>query len=111
LTSLFSGHGKQHELDPEHLSRIVEVINERYGLDLGSTDQRLFDQFEESWAPDETLAARARTNTFENFRLVFDRTFIDTVVKRMDENADIFKRVLDDADFQKTILDYYAGRL
>jgi hypothetical protein len=52
------------------------------------------------------LAARARTNTFDNFRLVFDRTFIDTVVQRMDQNADIFKRILDDTDFQQTMLDY-----
>jgi type I restriction enzyme R subunit len=111
VVAIFSGRGKEHELDKEHLSRIVEVINERYGLDLGDADQLLFDQFEETWAADEQLAARARTNTFDNFRLVFDRTFIETVVKRMDQNADIFKRILDDAEFQKTVLDYYAERL
>jgi type I restriction enzyme R subunit len=111
VVAIFSGRGKEHEPDKEPLSRIVEVINERYGLELGETDQLLFDQFEEAWAADETLAARARTNTFENFRLVFDRTFIETVVKRMDQNADIFKRILDDAEFQKTVLDYYAERL
>ncbi len=111
VVAIFSGRGKEHESEKEHLSRIVEVINERYGLDLGDGDQLLFDQFEETWAADETLAARARTNTFENFRLVFDRTFIDTVVKRMDQNADIFKRILDDAEFQRTVLDYYAERL
>lgn len=87
------------------------MINERFGLDLGEADQLLFDQFEEAWATDETLAARARTNTFENFRLVFDRTFIETVVKRMDQNADIFKRILDEPEFQRTVLDYYADRL
>ena len=111
VVAIFSGRGKEHELEREHLSQIVEVINERYGLDLGEADQLLFDQFEEAWAADEALAARARTNTFDNFRLVFDRTFIETVVKRMDQNADIFKRILDDAEFQKTVLDYYAERL
>jgi type I restriction enzyme R subunit len=111
VLAIFSGRGKEHDPETQHLSRIVEVINERYGLDLGEADQLLFDQFEESWAADEGLAARARTNTFENFRLVFDRTFFETVVKRMDQNEDIFKRVLDDSDFQKTVLDYYAERL
>jgi type I restriction enzyme R subunit len=111
VVAIFSGRGKEHDPEKQHLSRIVEVINERYGLDLGEPDQLLFDQFEESWAADETLAARARTNTFDNFRLVFDRTFIETVVKRMDQNADIFKRILDDEEFQRTVLDYYAGRL
>jgi hypothetical protein len=28
-----------------------------------------------------------------------------------DQNADIFKRILDDAEFQKTVLDHYAERL
>jgi type I restriction enzyme R subunit len=111
VVAIFSGRGKEHDLEKEHLSRIVEVINERYGLELGDADQHLFDQFEETWAADEALAARARGNTFENFRLVFDREFIETVVKRMDSNAEIFKRILDDADFQRTVLDYYAARL
>jgi type I restriction enzyme R subunit len=111
VVAIFSGRGKEHELEKEHLSRIVEVINERYGLDLGDADQLLFDQFEETWAADEALAARARTNTFENFRLVFDRTFIETVVQRMEGNEEIFKRILDDADFRRTILEFYAAKL
>ena len=111
VVAIFSGRGKEHDPEQARLSRIVEVINERFGLELGEADQLLFDQFEETWAADESLAARARTNTFENFRLVFDRAFIETVVKRMDQNADIFKRILDEPEFQRTVLDYYAERL
>jgi type I restriction enzyme R subunit len=111
VVAIFSGRGPEHEPETEHLSRIVDVINERYGLELGDADQLLFDQFEETWAADESLAARARTNTFENVRLVFDREFIDMVVKRMDSNEGIFKRILDEPEFQQTILDHYAERL
>jgi hypothetical protein len=50
-------------------------------------------------------------NDFQNFRLVFDRTFLDTVVRRMDENEDIFKRILDEPDFQRAVLDHYAERI
>ncbi len=111
VVAIFSGRGPEHDPETEHLSQIVDVINERFGLDLGEADQLLFDQFEESWAADEKLAARARNNDFENFRLVFDRTFLDTVVRRMDDNEGIFKRILDEPDFQQTILDHYAERL
>jgi len=111
VIAIFSGRGKEHELEKEHLSRIVDVMNERFGLELGDADQLLFDQFEESWAGDEELAARAQNNDFHNFRLVFDRTFLDTVVRRMDDNEEIFKRILDEPDFQQTVLDYYAARL
>ena len=111
VVAIFSGRGKEHEPEREHLSRIVDVMNERFGLELGDADQLLFDQFEESWAADESLAARARNNDFQNFRLVFDRTFLDTVVRRMDANEDIFKRILDEPDFRQTVLDHYAERL
>jgi type I restriction enzyme, R subunit len=111
VVAIFSGRGPQHDPESEHLSRIVDVMNERFGLELSDADQLLFDQFEESWAADESLAARARNNDFQNFRLVFDRTFLDTVVKRMDENDDIFRRILDDDATRQTVLDHYAERL
>ena len=60
----------------EHLSRIVEVINERFGLELGDADQLLFDQFEQGWVDDPTLAAQRPKNDLDNFRLAFDQTFM-----------------------------------
>jgi hypothetical protein len=33
------------------------------------------------------------------------------VVRRIDENEDIFKRILDEPDFRQTVLDLYAERL
>jgi type I restriction enzyme, R subunit len=111
VIAIFSGRGPQHEDETERLSRIVDVMNERFGLELGEADQLLFDQFEESWAADEKLAARAQNNDFQNFRLVFDRTFLDTVVARMDDNEEIFKRILDEPGFRQTVLDHYAQRL
>ena len=111
VVAIFSGRGKQHELDAAHLSTIVDVINERFGLELGDADQLLFDQFEESWAADETLGAQARANDFQNFRLVFDRQFLSTIVGRVDQNDAIFKKILDDEDFKQTLLEFYAAKL
>lgn len=111
VVAIFSGRGKQHELDPVHLSTIVEIVNERFGLELGDTDQLLFDQFEESWAADETLGAQARANDLANFRFVFDREFLATIVGRVDQNDAIFKRILDDEDFRRTLLEFYATKL
>jgi type I restriction enzyme, R subunit len=108
---IFDGRGPQHEQEAEHLSRIIEVINERFGLKLTQADQLLFDQFEEGWAADEGLAAQARQNDLANFRLAFDRSFMQTVVTRMDTNDEIFKRILDDADFRDLVADYYVHKV
>ena len=57
------------------------------------------------------VVAQARSNTLENFRLVFDNRFLDTVVARMDENEAIFKRILDDEEFRHVLMDLYASRV
>ena len=111
LRAIFDGRGKQHEPETEKLSQIIEIINERFGLDLGEADQLLFDQFEQTWAEDETLAAQAQANDLANFRLAFDRTFMNTIVNRMDANDEIFKQVLDNNDFHDLLADYYANKV
>ena len=105
------GGAGQRDGEEEALSLIIQVLNERFGTDLNERDQLLFDQFEETWMADPEVGAQARGNEFENFRLVFDRMFMGTVVGRMDDNEEIFKRVLDDAEFQKTLMDLYAARV
>jgi type I restriction enzyme R subunit len=105
------GAGSQHEPDMEPLSQIIDTLNERFGLDLGDADQLLFDQFEETWVADPEVTAQAQNNTFENFRLVFDPRFINTVVGRMDDNEAIFKRIFDDEEFQQVLKDWYAARV
>lgn len=111
VRTIFDGRGPQHEPEAEHLSRIIEVINERFGLKLTEADQILFDQFEQAWVEDKTLASQAKENDLANFRFAFDKTFMNTIVSRMDANSDIFKRVLDDADFRSLLADYYVKKV
>ena len=105
------GKGGQQELDMEHLSSIVELLNERFGTDLTDVDKLLFDQFEESWVADGELSDQAQNNSIENFRLVFDRKFLQTIVTRMDANSEIFKRILDDDEFRELLGDYYVKKV
>ncbi|MBF6606649.1 MAG: hypothetical protein IVW53_13845 [Chloroflexi bacterium] len=34
-----------------------------------------------------------------------------TIARRMDDNADIFQRILDDRDFQTVVMDHYLRRV
>ena len=111
VKAIYSGKGPQHVPEKESLSSIVEALNERFGTKLTESDQLLFDQFEETWAADPDVIDQAKNNEFDNFRLVFDRKFLSTVISRMDGNEAIYKRVLDDSEFQKTLMDLYALRL
>ena len=105
------GRGRQQDPELEPLSQIVDELNERFGLTLDERDQLLFDQFEESWLADPEVSAQAQNNTYDNFRLVFDRMFLKAVVDREEQNQEIVKRILDDEEFGQALKDLYAGRV
>ena len=88
-----SGEGAERRPEGlERLSEIVAELNERFGLDLDERDRLLFDQFEENWLADDDVVAQARSNDLGNFRLAFDKRFLDDVIARMDDNEAIFKK-------------------
>jgi type I restriction enzyme R subunit len=80
-------------------------------MSLGTADQLFFDQLEATWLDDEHLVAQARANPIENFRLVFNDAFIKSIVGRMDDNEDLFRKVLDEPTFQAAVMDHYLRRL
>ena len=96
---------------PSTSRTIIGVLNERFGMALGTADQLFFDQMEETWMADEHLTDQARANPIENFRLVFNDTFIKSIVGRMDDNEDIFRKILDDDAFQAVVMNHYLQRV
>jgi type I restriction enzyme R subunit len=111
LRSIYSGQGRETDAEKERLSAIIQVLNDRFGMTLGPADQLFFDQMEATWLGDEQLVAQARANPIENFKLVFADAFIKSIVGRMDDNQDIFKRILDDPIFQAVVMDHYLQRV
>ena len=111
LKAIYSGEGKEAVEEKEHLSTIIEVLNERFGLLLGTADQLFFDQMEATWLNDEQLVAQARANPLENFRLVFADAFMNGIVGRMDDNVDLFRQILDDPGFKAVVQDHYVRRV
>ena len=105
------GRGPEHEEERERLSAIIEVLNERFGTNLGTVDQLFFDQLEATWLNNAQLVAQARANPIENFRLVFNDEFMRTIVGRMDDNADIFRKILDEPAFKAAVMDHYLQRV
>jgi type I restriction enzyme R subunit len=105
------GSGKQQELEFETLSTIVDQLNDRFGTDFSEVDRLLFEQFEETWVADGELSDQAQNNSIDNFRHAFDRKFMQTIVARMDDNSDIFKRILDDDEFSGFLREHYLRKV
>jgi type I restriction enzyme R subunit len=112
VRSLFGdGQGSKQEPETETLSQIVTLLNDRFGTSFSQADQLFFDQVEEECTSDPELVDQARSNTLDNFRLPFDRRFLGMVVARMDANEELTKRLLDDADFQASVADFYLRKV
>ena len=89
------GHRPANDEQVE-LSRLIDLINERFGTEFTLADELFFDQVREEAAADETLQAAARANTLENFRYVFDTALQGLFMDRMEQNYDLFTKLMSD---------------
>ncbi|MGF7430720.1 type I restriction endonuclease [Thermoanaerobacterium thermosaccharolyticum] len=94
------------EEQEEYLSSIIERLNKRFGTDFTKADQLSVEQIKEDFAADEDLVQKAKTNTIDDFRLAFEKVFINKVIDRMDQNQAFFTRVLDDEQFKNALMEY-----
>ncbi len=87
----------------ETLSRIIEALNERFGLNLGPEHRVTLEQIRAALENDAGLDASAKVNTRENVRLTFDPKVEDKIQEIVETNFDLYKRITDDPEFGQTI--------
>jgi type I restriction enzyme R subunit len=104
------GSGMVRE-QPVPLSRLIDVINERFGTDFTDADQLFFDQIVEAALADEGLQQAAKANSEDKFALVFNRVLESLFVERMEQNEDIFARFMGDQGFQKLVASWLVGEV
>jgi len=104
------GSGMVRE-QPVPLSRLIDVINERFGTDFTDADQLFFDQIIEAAIADEGLQQAAKANSEDKFALVFNRVLESLFVERMEQNEDIFARFMSDQGFQKLVASWLVGEV
>ena len=85
------------------LSRLIDVINERFGSELTEADQLFFDQLAEAAMNDEGLRQAAATNPVDKFQLVFRQALESLFIERMDLNEEMFTNYMSNADLQDMV--------
>ena len=79
------------------------MLNDRFGTEFKDADKLFFNQIEEELVLNEKLGEQAKSNTIENFKFGFEEIFMNSLISRMDQNQDIFKKIIDDKEFSKTV--------
>ena len=85
------------------LSRLIDVINERFGTDFNEADQLFFDQIVEAAIRVDMLQQAAQANAIGKFQLVFRQVLESLFIERMDMNEDLFARFMNDPEFQEVV--------
>ncbi|WP_148224952.1 type I restriction endonuclease subunit R [Nitratifractor salsuginis] len=89
--------------EKEALSEIIKILNERFGTEFEEADRLFFEQIEEDLVADETLQKQAKVNKLDTFKYAFNDMFTDKLIERMDQNQDIFEKILEDKDFGELV--------
>jgi len=96
------GTGISHE-EKIKLSRLIDIVNDRFGTDFKPADELFFNQIREEAVADESLRQAATANPIDNFKFVFDKALEDLIIDRMEQNEDIFARFMNDQEFKQVI--------
>ncbi|HDP99940.1 MAG TPA: type I restriction endonuclease subunit R [bacterium] len=115
---------RKHDLDPvteagisrekeekDKLSNIINLLNEKYGFDFTDQDRLYFEQIEQALYENDDLKIRARNNPIENFKYAFDEVFIQTLIDRMDANAEIFDKIMVNSEFKDDVKNWLTKKI
>ena len=93
------GPDRDRDDEIEALSRIIQELNERFGLDLGPEHRVTLGHMMEKLDGDPALEAAARANPIENVRLSFDHKVEDAIEEIYESNGDLYMRIKGDPAF------------
>lgn len=97
--------GAAREIEEKPLSEVIDELNERFGIDLSTSDQILLAQQIISLAEDEKLRAVALNNDIDKFGQVADPEMDKIVARNHDRNSAFVGRYFDNPEFQAAVKD------
>jgi len=99
-TSVGTGVARGDEIE---LSKLIDILNERFGTDFRPGDQLFFESIREDAVSDSNLRQAALANTMENFGYVFRKALEGLFIDRMDQNEEITAKFMNENQFREAV--------
>jgi type I restriction enzyme R subunit len=93
------------------LSRLIDIINDRFGGELNEADQLFFDQIAEAASKSETLQKAAEVNSLDKFQLVFRQVLESLFVERMELNEELFSDYMGKPELQELVSKWLGSQV
>ena len=93
------------------LSRLIDIINQRFGGELNEADQLFFDQIAEAASQNELLQCAAEVNSLDKFQLVFRQVLESLFIERMELNDELFADYMTRLDLQEVVSKWLGAQV
>jgi len=93
------------------LSRLIDLINERFGGELNEADQLFFDQIAEAASANESLQWAAEVNSLDKFQLVFRQVLESLFIERMELNEELFTDYMGKPEMQELVSKWLSSQV
>lgn len=99
-TSVGTGIARGDEIE---LSKLIDILNERFGTEFKPGDQLFFESIREDAVADSSLRQAALANTMENFGYVFRKALEGLFIDRMEQNEEITAKFMNEDQFRDVV--------
>jgi len=93
------------------LSRLIDLINERFGAELSEADQLFFDQIAEAASQNESLRKAAEVNSLDKFQLVFRQVLESLFIERIELNEELFTDYMSKLELQDVVSNWLGSQV
>ncbi|MDO8579231.1 MAG: hypothetical protein Q7R50_08680 [Dehalococcoidales bacterium] len=95
--------GLAHFLTVATTSKLIDILNDRFGTDFKPADQLFFDSIMEDAVSNSSIRQAAMANSEENFSYVFLKALEGLFVDRMEQNEEITAKYLNEREFRDAV--------
>ena len=99
-TSVGTGVARGDDIE---LSKLIDILNDRFGTDFRPGDQLFFESIREDAVANGGLRQAAMANTMENFGYVFCKALEGLFIDRMEQNEEITARYMNEERFREAV--------
>ncbi len=105
LKGMSTGGGKQDTPLEEHLSALINALNERFGMNLSDADRIWFEQQQQALSEDDEVRQAAQGNDLQQFGVYLLPRMDELIVNRHGANDELFRAYFDKPEFKNLMND------
>lgn len=101
----------QTEPVEKKLSKIIDILNERFKTDFTPADELFINSVQEDAVNDEKIRTAAKANKLVGFSYVFNKIIDNLFADRLEQNEALTEKFLNDKVFKKFVSDYMMNQV